>query len=122
MSSTFGVQRAADDHDRALAIGRDEHEVAGVRLHAQRGVDGRAGVRKVAVDVQRGIIDAYGGEEVDVGIALSELVEGDAAAAAGDDHRIVEMRDVARRWQRRHARDGDMLGMADDGDLHRGRL
>ena len=42
-------------------------------------------LRDLVVDVERGVVDADRGEEVDLGVGLRELEEGDAAAAAGDD-------------------------------------
>ncbi len=110
-----GVQRMADDHDGALGVGRDEDDIASVGLHAEGGVDGGAGAGDLVVDVEAGVVDADGGEEVDVGIALFELEEGDGAAPAGDDDGVVEMGDVAGRGEVRDAGDGDVLGVADDG-------
>ena len=54
----------------------------------------------LVIDVERRVVDADRREEVHLGIAVDELEEGDTAAAAGDDLRIVEMQDVARRRQR----------------------
>ena len=96
------MQRPTDDDDRPLAVRRYEHDVARVRLHADGGVDGRARVRDFAVNVQRRVVDANRREQMQLGVRLRQLVEGDPATSPAEHNRLVDMEDLARSRQRRH--------------------
>jgi hypothetical protein len=113
------VQRPPDDEDRALTAGGDQRDVARLRLVAPCAVHLRAGRLERRPHVGRRIVVAERREHVHLGAALRQLRERDAAAPTGDPDRLVEVQDVARRRQRRHARDRDVLDVPDHRDARR---
>jgi hypothetical protein len=96
------LERAADDEDRALCVGGDDHEIARMRLVAPSGMDPRLGARERVRDEPAGVVVADRGEEQDLGRTVRELVERDAAADAWERPRLVEVQNVARTRQRGH--------------------
>ncbi len=104
--------------DGALAVGRDEDEVAGVGLFAAGGVDVGARLMDAAFYERGGVVVAEGCEEMEFGVGAGELEEGDAAAARGDGLWLIEVEDLAGDGQGGHRRDSDVLDVSDDGDAH----
>jgi hypothetical protein len=112
------VQRLSQHEDGPLAVRRDHHHVARVRTLAARGVDRGAALRQEGRDLRRRLVVAQRGEEQDLRRRARQLRESDAAAAAGKDALILQVRDLARARNRRDPPERDMLDVTDDRDPH----
>jgi hypothetical protein len=116
------VERLADDHDGAVAVGRDEDEIPRVGRAPAGDVDLRAGELQAGLDLGAGLVVAHRGEQVDLGGRSDELEEGQAAAAAGHEARRVQVEDRPGRGQRRDPPQGHVLDVSDDCDPHPKRV
>ena len=66
-----------------------------------------------------GLVAPVRGEQVNLGVAPAELREGDAAAPAGEEARVAQVDDVARRRHALGASQRHVLHVAHDGDARR---
>ena len=114
----------AGDHDRAAALGVDHDHDPRVRrgAHHHVGVDSARRDRQAVAYLPAAVVVADRGEEVNLRLALAELREGDPAAAARDEARLLQVGHVPRGGQRVHAPESDVLDVADHRDLHGTRV
>src|SRR4051812_17160932 len=84
--------------------------------HRRMNVDVLGGGPEAGLDGASGLVVSDGGEEVDLGFTPAELGEGEAAASAGEEACITQMKDVAGHRSAVDASQGHVLDVADDGD------
>jgi hypothetical protein len=109
-----------DNASTSLVVDGDDDARVGYSAHGGVNVDERG----LDADSRRHrpscLVATHGGEQVDLGVALAELRESDAATTAREDVHVHEVGDTARPNDTLDAPQRHVFDMANDGDAANG--